>query len=272
MESKKHRRKLKHTVMVVSNRINDKVHQHNLSTVVALIIVVVLLACTGTAALCFYVDGVSLTSVSKSIGKLENQISDLKKTNSELEKTNSELQEKNSILGVTLDEKLKEEAERAAEEALLYIPSGLPASKVVSMNEITGQSTDTSLTTEDTYQNEDGETVISEEQANQLITAQSQNPIEIFELQSGSQIMASGYGTVITVSSDTEYTNVVKIDHGNGYVSIYRCSLNVIVNEGDVVTRGDVLFETSGETVQFGYQILLNAEYINPSDVMELKG
>ena len=80
------------------------------------------------------------------------------------------------------------------------------------------------------------------------------------------------HGTVIAVGEDAEYGNVVRIDHGNGYVTIYRCSLEVRVHEGDDVVKGDPLFLMSNGTTTLGYQILQNAEFINPSDVMELKG
>lgn len=269
MEAKKHRRKIKRTVMIVSNDINKTYKQHNLSTVVALFIVFIMVACASVALFCFYIDEVSLASASKSKSKLESQIADLKATNRELEKKNEELSEKNSILGVTLDEKIKEEEARKSVEALEYIPTGLPASRVLSMQEITGDAQTTQIEDGATT-NSDGETVITGDVANQIIS--TKKPIVEFELQNGSLVMASANGTVIMVGEDAEYTRTVKVDHGNGYVSIYRCPLDAVVSEGDIVEKGDFLFEMSEKNVVLGYQMLLNAEFINPIDVMELKG
>ncbi len=269
MEAKKHRRKIKRTVMIVSNDINRTFKQHNLSTVIALLVVFVMLACVSVALFCFYIDEVSLTSVSKSKSKLESQIEELKAENKELAKKNEELSEKNSILGVTLDEKIREEEAREAIEALDYIPSGLPASRVLSMQEISGN-TGTTQIEDGATTNSDGETVISGDVANQIIS--SKKPMVEFELQNGSQVMAAANGTVIMVSEDADFTKSVKLDHGNGYVTIYRCPLESVVSEGDFVEKGDFLFEMSEKEVKLGYQVLLNAEYINPIDVMELKG
>lgn len=268
MESKRHRRKIKRTVMVVSNDINATAKQHSLSAVIAVLIVILLVVCAGVGALCFYVSDVTVITASKNNEDLEKQVSELKIANAELQKENAELTEKNSIMGVTLDEMLKEEAVREEARALLYIPSDIPASKVVSMHEISGNTDHVILG--DTTVNDDGETIITEEQANQILS--TQNPIIVFELQEGSEVMATGHGTVIATGEDAEYGNVVRIDHGNGYVTVYRCPLEIRVHEGDDVVKGDPLFVMSNGTATMGYQILQNAEFINPSDVMELKG
>ena len=268
MESKRHRRKIKRTVMIVSNDINATVHQHSLSAVVAVLIAMMLVVSAGVGALCFYVNDVTVITASRNNDDLEKKIDDLQTANAELQKLNDELTEKNSIMGVTLDGMLREEAVREEARAQLYIPSDIPASKVVSMTEIGGDRNQ-GMQGESTL-NDEGETVITEEQANQIIS--TQNPIILFVLQEGSEVMATGHGTVIAVGEDAEYGNVVRIDHGNGYVTIYRCSLEVRVHEGDDVVKGDPLFLMSNGTTTLGYQILQNAEFINPSAVMELKG
>lgn len=271
METKKHRRKIKHTVMLVSNAIDSKAKQHALSAVITWVIAIVLVACVGTAALCFYVDEVSLTSVSQDVSKLENKIAELTEANAELEKVNAELEDRTALLGTSLDEKIQAEEEAARQEAAKYIPNGLPATRAVAMNEVDAQVTEPELNEEE-LMNEEGETVVSEELASELIDAQSQTPIVIFELQAESVVMATGNGTVIMISEDPEYTTAITVDHGNGYVSNYRANLVPIVAVGDTVEKGTALYETVVEGSTLGYQILLNAEYINPAVVMELKG
>lgn len=269
MKANRHRRKVKHIVMITSNRIDDKVHQHSLSSIVAFLVALILIFCIGTAAFCFYLDSELVSKSQNDVTAMKEQMHDLSQNNVQLNADNSELMEQNAILKETLGEKIKAEEEYQAREAARYIPNGLPASGVVSMTE---QGTTVQNVQVDPSQNTDGENVITEAEADQIITAQSNTPMVIFGLKDGSSIMATADGTVITVDKDSEYTNVVRIDHGNGYVTVYRCSLTVRVTVGDFVEQGDPIFAESSSNNNLCYQILYNAEYINPFDVMELKG
>ena len=98
------------------------------------------------------------------------------------------------------------------------------------------------------------------------------NPITIFTASSGSNIVASGSGTVTSITADSKYGNCITIDHGNGYVSIYRNSGDVLVPEGKEVAQGDILIVVSDDNTTLGYQIQLDGEYIDPETMIEISG
>ncbi|MDE7194874.1 MAG: M23 family metallopeptidase [Oscillospiraceae bacterium] len=62
------------------------------------------------------------------------------------------------------------------------------------------------------------------------------------ENMGGADIYAAQSGTVIVSDFDVEYYgNYVVIDHGNGYATLYAHCSDIIVNEGQAVSQGDVI-------------------------------
>ncbi|MCQ2252685.1 MAG: M23 family metallopeptidase [Bacteroidales bacterium] len=57
----------------------------------------------------------------------------------------------------------------------------------------------------------------------------------------GTPIYATGNGTVVVSGVQTGYGNVVKINHGFGYMTVYGHCSKLLVKEGDKVKRGDVI-------------------------------
>ena len=57
----------------------------------------------------------------------------------------------------------------------------------------------------------------------------------------GTEIAASDNGTVIFAGESGTYGLLVKIDHGNGYVTYYAHCSQLNVSEGDVVTKGETI-------------------------------
>lgn len=55
----------------------------------------------------------------------------------------------------------------------------------------------------------------------------------------GTPIYAAGAGTVCTSGTENGYGNVVKIDHGYGYMTVYGHCSKLLVKAGDKVKRGD---------------------------------
>ena len=98
------------------------------------------------------------------------------------------------------------------------------------------------------------------------------NPLVLFTASQGSNIVATGSGTVMAVTSDAKFGNVVSIDHGNGYISIYRNSGSAVVTEGSTVDKGDVLFIVGKQNKSLGYQIQKDEKYVDPEEVMDIKG
>ncbi len=156
-----------------------------------------------------------------------------------LEKENEELQEKVTILSSTVNEKLQEEAQREAEIAKTYIPSGFPilGTATYSVTEL-----------------EDG------------------SPIVIFETIEGTSVAATANGTVSSIAGNESVGFIVMIDHGNGYFSVYRNKAVPKVEEGDKVTPETEIYKILSGKEEMGYQIIENNVYIDPMSLMEVYG
>lgn len=63
----------------------------------------------------------------------------------------------------------------------------------------------------------------------------------------GTPIRCTGSGTIVTAQYSSSYGYVVKIDHGNGYQTLYAHNSQLTVTEGDRVTQGDIV-ALSGNT------------------------
>ena len=87
-------------------------------------------------------------------------------------------------------------------------------------------------------------------------------------------IVATGNGTVITVSSDDTYPVIVEVEHEKGYKTRYLCrqEAEVKATEGAQVEAGDTLFTITTDETQLDYQILFEEEAIDPLTVIEAKG
>ncbi len=98
------------------------------------------------------------------------------------------------------------------------------------------------------------------------------NPICIFTASAGITVVATARGTVTAVNDDVEYGHNVWIDHGNGYVTVYRNQGEATVKPGDSVVQGTTLFMVGEDNGTLGYQMMLNGVYINPMDVLAISG
>lgn len=98
------------------------------------------------------------------------------------------------------------------------------------------------------------------------------DPMVEFTAAEGSTVVAAGKGVVTAVEEDEVYGNRVVIDHGNGYVSIYRNKGESQVKMGDEVASGTTLFMVTEDNRQLGYQIKENDVYIDPTTIIAIKG
>lgn len=87
-------------------------------------------------------------------------------------------------------------------------------------------------------------------------------------------VIATGDGTVVTVSSDDTYHHIVEIDHTDGYRTRYLCHEDAELNveEGAQVSAGDILLTITTDDTQLDYQILQNGEPLDPFSVIDAKG
>lgn len=98
------------------------------------------------------------------------------------------------------------------------------------------------------------------------------DPICIFTATSGAMVVATASGTVTAVNDDAEYGHNVWVDHGNGYVTIYKNQGEVKVKQGETVKQGSTLFLINEENNRLGYQMMRDGSYINPMDMIEISG
>ena len=157
----------------------------------------------------------------------------------QLEQQVKELTEKNTLLSDTVNRKMEEEQVRLEEEAALFYPSGIPVNGTVLYDEGT---------------NEEGQPYIE------------------FTANTGSEVVAVGSGTVIMAQEHEDWGYMVQIDHGDGYVSTYQVREKPDVVVGDFVEKGEELFAVTRDNRTIIYQLLLEGEYINPEEIMEMYG
>lgn len=98
------------------------------------------------------------------------------------------------------------------------------------------------------------------------------DPMVEFTATEGSTVVAAGKGVVTAVEEDEVYGSRIVIDHGNGYVSIYRNKGESQVKAGDEVASGTTLFMVTEDNRQLGYQIKENDVYIDPTTIIAIKG
>ena len=157
----------------------------------------------------------------------------------QLEQQVKELTEKNTLLSDTVNRKMEEEQVRLEEEAALFYPSGIPVNGTVLYDEGTNE---------------------------------ERQPYIEFTANTGSEVVAVGSGTVIMAQEHEDWGYMVQIDHGDGYVSTYQVREKPDVVVGDFVEKGDELFAVTRDNRTIIYQLLLEGEYINPEEIMEMYG
>lgn len=91
----------------------------------------------------------------------------------------------------------------------------------------------------------------------------------------GTAIKASRAGTVTLATWDNSAGYYVKIDHGDGFTSIYMHMTHYIVKKGDKVSAGQKIGEvgstgtSTGNHLHFGIQY--KGQYVNPANYIRIK-
>lgn len=249
MQCKKHKRKTKHVVIVTSDAVNDSSTQFRIRPKVLKIIVIVLCMIIGAMiGYMVYEEKLWEKAVQKNISQA-NTIEQLMKENeiliqekdakeAELVAQINSLNEKIQILSETVKQKVEVEKELTEQIEKQSLPQEFPLTGSAFMEE----STD------------------------------SGNPICIFTASEGISVVATANGTVMTVNDDAQYGHNVWVDHGNGYVTIYRNQSEAIVKQGDSVVQGAPLFTIGKDNKTLGYQMMKDGTYINPMDMLLISG
>ena len=171
---------------------------------------------------------------------LENQAAEilkLQEENAALVDLREELTDKVTILSDTIILKVEAEEEQEQMRAQAHMPVGFPMSSSASLEESDGE-----------------------------------NPMVKLNGTVGNSIIASADGTVVSITTDTSYLHCIKIDHSNGYNSIYRNDGDVMIKEGDEVVRGAILYVIGEDNTELGYQITYDGRYIDPMDLINIDG
>ena len=90
----------------------------------------------------------------------------------------------------------------------------------------------------------------------------------------GTTIKATRAGTVVAATYNSSSGYYVKIDHGDGFQSVYMHMTHYVVKKGDKVTAGQKIGEmgstgkSTGSHLHFG--ILWKGEYVNPAKYIKI--
>jgi len=200
---------------------------------------------------------ITIANLRKIDAEQKAQIEELNSESSSLEASNIELDTQVQQLKAALNQRLEDEQISAEEAENNAMPSGFPllagATSMANAVDDPNETTVTKLT------GEEEEVPVG-------------NPILLLESQAGNTVIAAGSGTVLTVTTDVKFGNIVTIDHGNGYISSYRNSGDPLVTEGATIEKGAIIFAISDNNTLLGFQIQQDEQYINPEDLIEING
>ncbi len=187
-----------------------------------------------------------------------DQIVRMKEENETLASENETLANRVSSLEETLSRKEEQEHELVAAHEENYIPKGFPMSGAAQIKEEDTEAAEEAADTQD-----DGTLKVEANEAWKEL---------IFVAAEGTKVVATAPGTVKEVREAEGEVSYVVIDHGNGYVTTYRNLGSPIVEEGSEVVKGVALFLVGEENTETGYSIRKDDAYIDPLELIEIKG
>ncbi|MDE5939808.1 MAG: M23 family metallopeptidase [Lachnospiraceae bacterium] len=189
------------------------------------------------------------------------QLVQMKAENETLTAEKESLAGKISSLEDTLSRKEEQEHELVAAHEETYIPKGFPMSGAAQIKE--------EDTAADTGEEEDED----EDEENTLkVEAKEEWKELIFVAAEGTKVVATAPGTVKEVREAEGEVSYVIIDHGNGYVTTYRNLGSPIVEENSQVVKGVALFLVGEDNTETGYSIRKDESYVDPLEMIEIKG
>ena len=206
-----------------------------------LILVVLLLLVLVGAAVMYVINNTEKDERHQTeVAELEQRISALSEDIIVLQADNENLSNQLRSANALLESKsVEEEIEQETEEVdLSFVPTFLPVSGTVSIPS--------------PYTPE-----------NQYIT---------FTTGDGSKVIAAADGVVVYAGESVENGYSVKVNHGNGYETVYYEDNTPYVAEGMKVKRGDTLFQISGDSKVLKYQISYEGQFIDPYTIMDIDG
>lgn len=278
MEPKKHKRKIRYTVMVISDSAEGGIRQYfleqGITTAVAVLLVCMLLAGSGY---CIY-SAARQEKAEAANQTLHQTVEALTQEKEDLLVRNDELSKNVTLLSDTINQKVQKEEEDAEK----FIPTGFPlagAATIQESSELIAEADAENPAEEamaEVVEENPEEEVMAEvdEQAEAMAeeAEREEHPIVVFLASAGTSVIATGSGVVEAIEEDAAYGGRILVNHGNGYVTIYRCVSPAKVKVGDEITKGTMLIEMTTEAEELGYQIMKDEAYIDPLELMEIYG
>lgn len=249
MGTKRHKRKAGYTIMIVSDSVEKSPKKFHIDTGRLSIAAFVLLL----AIICYaeyttiLMHGATVRSESYA-----TQIATLQKENESLVSEKEGLEKQIANLNQTLTQVEAQVSKQEANSQTLSeeekMPKGFPVSGAAQIKE-------------------------AGERAADGIQAQQEWKEVVFVAPSGEKAISTGEGKVAGVlpAKDGE-PGGISIDHGNGYVSNYRNVGEAKVETGSQVKQGTVLFEIGENNVEIGYSISKDGNFLEPMEIIEIKG
>lgn len=244
MRCKKHKRKMNHVVIVTSDAADANVKQFRFRPWMLQVVISIICVAVG-AGIGYFLYEEQLWEVvrqrdneqQEAMAKLEGEKQVLMDEKSALLSQIDGLNDQVLILSETVNRKVESESELKAVLEAQSLPTEFPLTGSASMQEAT-----------------EGE------------------PMCVFTASEGLMVVATASGTITAVNDDSDYGHNVWIDHGNGYITIYRNKGTVTVKQGDKVVQGTTLFLIDEDSKQLGYQMMKDNTYINPMELLAISG
>lgn len=237
MGRQRHKRKKHRIVLLASDAVNAGVEQIHYHPWRPWIVILVLCAFLGACLGYFYFVEELRAEMDMESSARQELIAQLEQEKADLESRIAEMNETIQILSNTVNQKTQNENQLSEQLEKQMLPTEFPLTGMATMEEAT-----------------EGE------------------PMCIFTATDGAMVVATAGGTVTAVNDDSEYGHNIWVDHGNGYVTVYRNSGEVKVKQGETVTQGTTLFLVSEENSKLGYQMLRDGTYIDPMEMLAISG
>lgn len=230
-------RKFNYTLMLFADSRDGHIRQMGIGPALVESLAVIIVAAITILSVICYRDAKRIDVLEAETAGQKEEIARLTEENTDLISLREELTDKVIILSDTINQKVEEEEALEEARAQAHMPVGFPMSSSASLQE-----------------------------------AESENPMVKLNGAEGNSIIASADGTVASITTDSGYLHCIRIDHGNGYNSLYRNDGEAMVKEGDEVVRGAILYVIGEDNTELGYQITYDEKYIDPIELIKIDG
>ena len=89
----------------------------------------------------------------------------------------------------------------------------------------------------------------------------------------GANFIAATDGLVIKAGRSAAYGNMVIIDHGGGVTTLYAHGSEIVVEVGQLVSRGDVVMKVGSTGYSTGphahFEVRIDGKYVQPLNFLE---